>query len=148
MNQQGQGEAQRLISTHREGRGNWTQVEHMRTGADNHRDRKWRKHTRNRAYKIKQETENMRHPNNSYTNINTRMYKKHEVIIKQKTLLIKWQKNTHTLKNTKPWHSVWGLHVLHGCVAILRFLWLPPSVQRHANWITVNWRLWIDRMWV
>ena len=35
--QQGQRGAQRLIYTHREGRGNWPQVEHMRTGADNHR---------------------------------------------------------------------------------------------------------------
>ena len=64
-NRPGQREAERLIYTHREGRGNWTQVEHMTTGADNHRDRKGRKHTRNRAYKIKQETENMRHQNNS-----------------------------------------------------------------------------------
>ena len=35
--QQTQRGAQRLIYTHREGRGNWPQVEHMRTGADNHR---------------------------------------------------------------------------------------------------------------
>ena len=27
----------RDLYTHREGRGNWTQVKHMRTGADNHR---------------------------------------------------------------------------------------------------------------
>ena len=35
--QQAQRGGQRLIYTHREGRGNWPQVEHMRTGADNHR---------------------------------------------------------------------------------------------------------------
>ena len=90
----------RGLYTHREGRGNWTQVEHMRTGADNHKDRKWRKKThRNRAYKIKQETEhreNMWHRNNTYTNINTRIYMKHEVIIKQKTHLIRKRTNKHT----------------------------------------------------
>ena len=62
------------IYTHREGRDNWTQVKHMRTGADNHRQEVKldtrpkdpdktikqevkRENTRNRDYKIKQETD-------------------------------------------------------------------------------------------
>ena len=39
-------EAQRLLYTHREGRGNWPQVEHMRTGADNHRQEVKKENTR------------------------------------------------------------------------------------------------------
>ena len=106
--QQGQRRAQRLIYTHREDRGNWTQVDLCRqsqTGSEE------RKHRRNRHYKIKQETEhrewaNQRHRKELRYNHKHKDKQEHEVIIKQKTLLIKRRKHKDkALKKTKPWQN-------------------------------------------
>ena len=88
---------------HMEGRGNRTQVEHMRTGADNHKggkqdqDRKWRKKT-HKEQKLQNKTGNRTQEVGKHETPEQVIYKhkhrdKHkEVIIKLKTLFIKRQK--------------------------------------------------------